>query len=68
MLSVVAVRENPYWLVKVALLDLLAEVDYRVLHYVEMTNPEFARGQHNFIGVSTPSLPWPLSFLPLHRT
>ncbi|ELT98253.1 hypothetical protein CAPTEDRAFT_220329 [Capitella teleta] len=50
MLSVVAVRENPYWLVKVALLDLLAEVDYRVLHYVEMTNPEFARGQHNFIG------------------
>ncbi|RUS73694.1 hypothetical protein EGW08_018541 [Elysia chlorotica] len=44
------VKANPYWLVKVELLELISCLDFKVISYLEATSPDIVRGDHNFLG------------------
>jgi hypothetical protein len=41
---------HPYWLVKVELLQLLSDLDFASLAYLEKTFPALSRGEHHFLG------------------
>ncbi|CAL1538264.1 unnamed protein product [Lymnaea stagnalis] len=50
LLDLLIVKTNPYWLVKVELLELIAGLNFKVISYLESISPDIARGDHNFLG------------------
>ncbi|XP_013398873.1 huntingtin [Lingula anatina] len=50
LIKVLQLKSNPYWLVKVELLDLLSEIDFKVVSFLENTCMEVGKDGHHFIG------------------
>ncbi|XP_077992227.1 huntingtin-like [Glandiceps talaboti] len=51
ILALLPLSGNNYWLVKVKLLDVLASIDFRIVHFLENTFPEIRKGDHHFFGL-----------------
>ncbi|XP_041368406.1 huntingtin-like isoform X2 [Gigantopelta aegis] len=49
LLDLLEIKSNPYWLVKVELMDLLGGINFKVVNYLESTCSNFSRG-HHFLG------------------
>ncbi|KAK3589444.1 hypothetical protein CHS0354_020780 [Potamilus streckersoni] len=50
LLRLISVTNNPYWLVKVELLELLQTLDFKVVAYLESTCVTVNRGPHHYLG------------------
>ncbi len=51
LLSVLRIRNNTYWLVKVELCELLSNIDFKLVSFLEDRSSQLRRGQHHYIGV-----------------
>ena len=52
VLVLLRIRQNPYWLVKVELCELLGEMDFKILAFLEEQCTDLRRGVHHYMGVS----------------
>ncbi|XP_005093645.2 huntingtin [Aplysia californica] len=50
LLDLLCIHNNPYWLVKVELLELMAGLNFKVISYMESISPDITRGEHNYLG------------------
>ncbi|KAL3864910.1 hypothetical protein ACJMK2_006556 [Sinanodonta woodiana] len=50
LLRLINVTNNPYWLVRVELLELLQTLDFKVVAYLESTCVTVNRGPHHYLG------------------
>ncbi|KAH9487495.1 hypothetical protein Btru_075739 [Bulinus truncatus] len=50
LLDLLMVKTNPYWLVKVELLELIGGLNFKVVNYLESISPDIIKGDHNFLG------------------
>ncbi|GFO37998.1 huntingtin-like [Plakobranchus ocellatus] len=50
LLDLLHVKANPYWLVKVELLELISSLNFKVISYLEVISPDIVRGDHNYLG------------------
>ncbi|XP_060084449.1 huntingtin-like [Ylistrum balloti] len=50
LLRLMEVKDNPYWLVKTELLDLLSGINFKILVHLESCCTLAQRGQHHFLG------------------
>ncbi|CAG5125625.1 unnamed protein product, partial [Candidula unifasciata] len=50
LLDLLMVKTNPYWLVKVELLELISSLNFKIISYLENISPDIIRGDHSFLG------------------
>ncbi|XP_055860312.1 huntingtin-like [Biomphalaria glabrata] len=50
LFDLLIVRSNPYWLVKVELLELIGGLNFKVISYLESVSQDIIKGDHNFLG------------------
>ncbi|ESO95031.1 hypothetical protein LOTGIDRAFT_160793 [Lottia gigantea] len=50
LLDILEVRNNPYWLVKVELLEVLSSINFKVVSYLENICEEIEIGKHHYLG------------------
>ncbi|XP_074640755.1 huntingtin-like [Tubulanus polymorphus] len=51
VLSLLALKDNPYWLVKVELLELLSRLDFKVVFFLERKCSNLIKEDNHFVGV-----------------
>ncbi|XP_064630020.1 huntingtin-like [Lineus longissimus] len=51
ILALFKLKENPYWLVKVELLDVLSDLDFKVIHYLEEQCVQLRKGDKHYAGL-----------------
>ncbi|XP_054167381.1 huntingtin-like [Oppia nitens] len=42
--QLIPVKDNPYWLIKAELVDLFAHIDYKIIHFIELSKSQFKNG------------------------
>ncbi|XP_076466851.1 LOW QUALITY PROTEIN: huntingtin-like [Babylonia areolata] len=50
LLDLIKVKANPYWLVKVELLDILGSLNFKKISYLESISDDIQQGDHHFQG------------------
>ncbi|KAL8615828.1 hypothetical protein ACOMHN_048536 [Nucella lapillus] len=50
LLDLIKVKANPYWLVKVELLDILGSLNFKKISYLESISNDIQQGDHHFQG------------------
>ncbi|KAK7109044.1 hypothetical protein V1264_013160 [Littorina saxatilis] len=50
LLDLIKVKSNPYWLVKVELLDILGALNFKKISYLESISEDIQQGDHHFQG------------------
>uniref|UniRef100_A0A665U8I2 Huntingtin n=1 Tax=Echeneis naucrates TaxID=173247 RepID=A0A665U8I2_ECHNA len=50
VIDLLALRDLPYWLVRTELLETLAEMDFRLLHFLERKTEALHKGDHHYTG------------------
>ncbi|XP_050396465.2 huntingtin [Patella vulgata] len=50
LLELLEIRNNPYWLVKVELLDIVSSINFKVVAYLENICEEIETGKHHYLG------------------
>ena len=52
LLALLKLKDDSYWLVKVELLELIAEVDFKTIAYLEASCRDSQKGSNHYLGVS----------------
>ncbi|XP_052100645.1 huntingtin-like [Mytilus californianus] len=50
LLKLLEIRENPYWLVKVEILDLIGSINFRVVTHLESCCDDVQKGDNHYLG------------------
>ncbi|XP_076001900.1 huntingtin isoform X2 [Genypterus blacodes] len=50
MIDLLSLRDSSYWLVRTELLETLAEMDFRLVNFLEKKNESLHKGDHHFTG------------------
>uniref|UniRef100_A0A8C9ZM16 Huntingtin n=1 Tax=Sander lucioperca TaxID=283035 RepID=A0A8C9ZM16_SANLU len=58
LINLLALRDSSYWLVRTELLETLAEMDFRLVNFLERKTETLHKGDHHYTGVSSPLLLW----------
>ncbi|CAH1783183.1 unnamed protein product [Owenia fusiformis] len=51
LLKLLHMKDNPYWLVKVELLEIFGQLDFKLIHYLESISKKLIRGDHGYVGL-----------------
>ena len=53
LIDMLPLKNSSYWLVRTELLDTLAEIDFRLVSFLEAKAESLHRGAHHYTGVSS---------------